>query len=49
MSAVATVAWKSFNGKFTAKIDFPIGYLCHHIDDADIESPKSLHILFHIW
>ena len=24
MSALATVAQKSFNGKFTAKIDFPI-------------------------
>ena len=27
MSALATVAGKSFNGKFTAKIDFPIGYV----------------------
>ena len=26
MSALATVAGKSFNGKLTAKIDFPIGY-----------------------
>ena len=26
MSALATVEGKSFNGKFTAKIDFPIGY-----------------------
>ena len=26
VSAFATVARKSFNGKFTAKIDFPIGY-----------------------
>ena len=26
MSALATVAWERFNGKFTAKIDFPIGY-----------------------
>ena len=25
MSALATVAGKSLNGKFTAKIDFPIG------------------------
>ena len=25
MSALATVAGKSFNGKFTVKIDFPIG------------------------
>ena len=26
MSALATVARRSFNGKFIAKIDFPIGY-----------------------
>ena len=26
MSALATVARKSFNGKFTAKVDFPIGH-----------------------
>ena len=26
MSALATVAGKSFNSKFTAKMDFPIGY-----------------------
>ena len=26
MSALATVARKSFNGKFTTKIDFPIGH-----------------------
>ena len=26
MSALATVSGKSFNGKLTAKIDFPIGY-----------------------
>ena len=26
MSALATVAGKSFNNKFTAKIDFPIGH-----------------------
>ena len=24
MSALATVAWNSFDGNFTAKIDFPI-------------------------
>ena len=27
MLVLVTVAGKSFNGKFTAKIDFPIGYL----------------------
>ena len=26
MSALAAIAGKSYNGKFTAKIDFPIGY-----------------------
>ena len=25
-TVLATVEWKSFNGKFAAKIDFPIGY-----------------------
>ena len=44
MSALATVAGKSFNGKFTAKIDFPIGYFVT-IADTDIESLKSLHTL----
>ena len=44
MSALATVAGKSFNGKFTAKIDFPVFYIT--IADADIGSQKSLHTLF---
>ena len=26
VSALAMVAWKSLKGKFTAKIDFPIGH-----------------------
>ena len=44
VSAFTTVAWKSFNGKFTVKIDFPIfGGLP---TDNDIGSPKSLHTLF---
>ena len=42
MSALATAVGKSFNGKFTTKIDFPIGYF---IADADIGSLKSLHTL----
>ena len=48
MSALATVAGKSFNGKFTANIDFPLGYftLDPTIADADIGSLKSLHTLF---
>ena len=43
MSAIATVAWKSLNGKFTAKIDVPIEYFYVTITDADIGSRKSLH------
>ena len=46
MSALATVARKSFNGKLTAKNDFPTGHFIFTIADADIESLKSLHILF---
>ena len=45
MSALARVARKSFDGKFTAKIDFSIG-LNVTIADADIGSLKSLHTLF---
>ena len=47
MSALGTVAGKSFNCKFTAKMDFPIGYFTATIADADIGSLKSLHTLFH--
>ena len=37
MSALETIARKSFNGKFTEKIDFPIGHfmlilLMHYFD-----------------
>ena len=47
MSALVMVAQKSVNGKFSAKIEFPIA-------DADIESLESLQTLFdkyldHIW
>ena len=43
MSALATVAGESFKSKFTAKIDFPIGYcIIITIADADIASLKSL-------
>ena len=45
MSALAMVAGKSYNGKFTAKIDFPIWYFIT-IADADIGSLKFLHTLF---
>ena len=46
------VAGNCFNGKFTAKIDFPIGYFIGYrvfyitIANADIGSLKSLHTLF---
>ena len=39
MSAIATVAGKMFYGKFTAKIDFPIGHFV-------LYTIKSLHTLF---
>ena len=42
MSALARVARKSFNGKFTAKIDFPVGHFMLTIADADIGSLESL-------
>ena len=46
MSALATVARKSFNSKFTAKINFSDRAFYVTIADADIGSPKSLHTLF---
>ena len=46
MSALAAVAGKSFNGKFAAKFDFPIGIFYVTSDDADIGSLKSIHTLF---
>ena len=46
MSALATVAGKSFNGKFIAKFDFPIGFFYVTIAVADIGSSRCLHILF---
>ena len=44
--AFATVARKSFNGKFTTKNDFSVQTFYVTIIDADIGSLKSLHILF---
>ena len=44
MPALATVARKSFNGKFTAKIDFSNRHF--KLPYADIRSLKSLHTLF---
>ena len=46
MSALATVAGKSFNGKFTAKNCFSDRAFYIIIADADIGSLKSLHTLF---
>ena len=43
MLALATAVGKSFDGKFTVKIYFSIGYF---ITDADISSLKLLHTLF---
>ena len=40
------IAGKSFNGKFTAKMDFPILYFYVTIADANIWSRKSLHTIF---
>ena len=46
MSALATVAGKSFHGKFTAKIDFPDRAFYVIIADADIGSLSlSIHYL----
>ena len=48
MSALTMVAGESFNGKFTAKIDFLIGDRVFYftIADTDIASLKCLHTLF---
>ena len=45
MSAFATVAWKSFNGKITAKFTFRSGIFVT-TTGADIGSFKSRHTLF---
>ena len=46
MSALATVAGKSLNGKFTAKNWFFYRVVYITIADAGIGSLKSLHTLF---
>ena len=45
-AAFSTVAPESFNGKFAAKIDFPIGHFYITITDTGIGSLKYLHTLF---
>ena len=49
MSALATIARKSFSAKFTAKNDFPDRVFYVTIADADIGSLKSLHTLFDMY
>ena len=46
MSALATVAGRIFNGKFTTKIQFSDRVFYVTIADAEIGSLKSLHTLF---
>ena len=50
MSALATVARRSFNGKFTAKIDFPVGYFMLQLLMLTLEVLNlSMHYLISIW
>ena len=50
MSALAMVEQKSFNGKFTAKIDFPIGYFILPLLMLTLEVQSlSIHYLISIW
>ena len=44
MSALATVAGKNFNGKFTAKIDFSDRVFYITLGDADIGSENAVEI-----
>ena len=46
MLTFVTAALKSFDSKFTAKIDFPYEAFYFTITDADMQSLKSLHTLF---
>ena len=50
MSAFATVAWKSYNGKFTAKIVFSLGYFTLPLLMLTLEVCSfSIHYLPSIW
>ena len=50
MSALATVARKSFNGKFTAKVDFMIGHFMLPLMMLTLEVYSlSIHYLVSIW
>ena len=48
MSALATAAPKSFNGKFTAKIDFPIGHFILPLLMLTMKSKISPYIIWHL-
>ena len=48
MSTLTTIAEKTFSGKFTAKLYFPIGHFVN-IADAKIGSPNSLHTLLDLF
>ena len=45
MSILATVVGKSFDGKFTAKSDYPIGYFRLPLLMLTLEVSSSLHTL----
>ena len=50
MSALATVERKSYNGKFAAKIDFPIGHFMLPLLMLTLEILSfSIHYLIKIW
>ena len=49
-SALATVPWKSFNGIFSAKIDFPIGHFILPLLMLTLKVESlSIHYLVSIW
>ena len=48
MSALATAAPKSFNGKFTAKIDFPIGHFILPLLMLTMKSKVSPYIVWYL-
>ena len=48
MSALATAAPNSFNGKFTAKIDFPIGHFILLLLMLTMKSKVSPYIILYL-
>ena len=49
MSALATVAGESFNEKFTAKIDIPLGYFTLPVLMLTFKVSLSMKCLIRIW